>query len=249
MWGSIFQYNVYHVKRYIPIIGYWTNTVFWNRVLWSEFNHRACEVINPTKERGPKTMYKFNNRIIIYMYLYKIINFIKYHHIYVGLLIIIKCFEHQFIPKHRIRIDIALFACSRSDIEVAKRHMLDICMTSQPYTKRACNKQACNKRLYGTIASHDEVWQFYEGPKGGGGGGSVYGFTKKIKPIYGLRKIIDSHLRFTKIIRKYIGISWFSLRKHVIWSSMIMCDPGRWPALYRGGRGGGGRKRGYNLDS
>ena len=57
------------------------------RVLWSEFDHRACEVINPTKERGPKTMYEFNNRIIVY--LYKIINFIKYNQIYVGLLIII----------------------------------------------------------------------------------------------------------------------------------------------------------------
>ena len=67
------------------------NTVFWDRVLWSEFDHRACEVINPTKERGPKTLYEFNNQIIIY--LYKIINFIKYHHIYVGLLISIKCFE------------------------------------------------------------------------------------------------------------------------------------------------------------
>ena len=57
------------------IIGYWTNTVFWDRVLWSEFDHRACEVINPTKEPGPKTLYEFNNRIIIY--LYKIINLIK----------------------------------------------------------------------------------------------------------------------------------------------------------------------------
>ena len=84
------------------------NTVFWDRVLWSELDHRACEVINPTKERGPKTLYEFNNRIIIY--LYKIINFIKYHHIYVGLLIIIECFVHKFIPRHRIRIDIA-FSC------------------------------------------------------------------------------------------------------------------------------------------
>ena len=49
------------------IIGYWTNTVFCDRVLWSEFD--------PTKERGPKTLYEFNNRIIIYIY--KIINFIK----------------------------------------------------------------------------------------------------------------------------------------------------------------------------
>ena len=89
-------------------IGYWTNTVFWDRVLWSEFDHRACEVINLTKEWGPKTLYEFNNRIIIC--LYKIINFIKYHQIYVGLFIIIKYFEHQFIPKHRIRIDIA-FIC------------------------------------------------------------------------------------------------------------------------------------------
>ena len=49
--------------------------IVWDRVLWSEFDHRACEVINPTKERGLKTLYEFNNRIIIY--LYKIINFIK----------------------------------------------------------------------------------------------------------------------------------------------------------------------------
>ena len=34
---------------------------------------------------------------------------------------------------------------------------LDICVTS------SCNERACNKRLYGTIASHDEVWQFYRG--------------------------------------------------------------------------------------
>ena len=95
------QENV--VPLYRIFIGYWTNTVFWDRVLWSEFDHRACEVINPTKER---VIYLY--RIIIY--LYKIINIIKYHHIYVGLLIIIKCFEHQFIPKHRIRIDIA-FIC------------------------------------------------------------------------------------------------------------------------------------------
>ena len=57
------------------IVGYWTNTVFWDRVLCSEFDHQACEVINPTKERGPKTLYEFNNRFIIY--LYKIFNFIK----------------------------------------------------------------------------------------------------------------------------------------------------------------------------
>ena len=37
------------------IIGYWTNTVFWDRVLWLEFDHRACEVNNSTKERGPKS--------------------------------------------------------------------------------------------------------------------------------------------------------------------------------------------------
>ena len=45
------------------IIGYWTNTVFWDWVIWSEFDHRACKVINPTNERGPKTPYEFNNRI------------------------------------------------------------------------------------------------------------------------------------------------------------------------------------------
>ena len=32
--------------------------MFWDRVLGSEFAHRACEVINPTKERGPKTLYE-----------------------------------------------------------------------------------------------------------------------------------------------------------------------------------------------
>ena len=42
------------------IIGHWTNKVFWDRVLWSEFV--ASSVINPTKERGPKTLYEFNNR-------------------------------------------------------------------------------------------------------------------------------------------------------------------------------------------
>ena len=31
----------------------------------------------------------------------------------------------------------------------------------QSFNKRACNQQACNKRLYGTIASHDEAWQFH----------------------------------------------------------------------------------------
>ena len=46
-----------------------------DRVLWSEFDHRACEVINTTKERGPKPLFEFNNRIITY--LYKVINFIK----------------------------------------------------------------------------------------------------------------------------------------------------------------------------
>ena len=45
--------------------------VFWDLVLWSEFDHRACEVINPTKERGPKTLYEFNNRIIIPLSNYK----------------------------------------------------------------------------------------------------------------------------------------------------------------------------------
>ena len=66
-----------------------------------------------------------------------------------------------FIPKHRIDRH-----SSRSDIEVAKQPMLDICVTSQPCNKRACNnrinKHAIND-LYGTIASHDEVWQFNRG--------------------------------------------------------------------------------------
>ena len=42
------------------------------------------------RTRSQNTVCEFNNRIIIY--LYKIINFIQFHHIYVGLLIIIKCF-------------------------------------------------------------------------------------------------------------------------------------------------------------
>ena len=64
---------------YPIIIGQCTNTEFWDRVLRSEFDHRAYAVINPTKERGPKTMYEFNNRIIIgpIIYLYKIINLIE----------------------------------------------------------------------------------------------------------------------------------------------------------------------------
>ena len=71
----------YKKCRYITIVysmirvGYWTNTVFWDRVLWSDFDHRACEVINPNKERGPKTLYEFNNRLIIY--LYRTVKFIK----------------------------------------------------------------------------------------------------------------------------------------------------------------------------
>ena len=76
--GTIFgEHLAAVVRRNIPqlIIGYWTNTVFWDRVLWSEFDHRACEAINPTKERGPKTLYEFNNRIITYRY--KIINLVK----------------------------------------------------------------------------------------------------------------------------------------------------------------------------
>ena len=76
---NIIQVYCVHFTSFIvlrcPSDTYWTNTVFWNRVLRSEFDHRACEVINPTKERGPKTLHEFNNRIIIY--LYKIINFIN----------------------------------------------------------------------------------------------------------------------------------------------------------------------------
>ena len=53
-----------------------------------------------------------------------------------------------------------------------------------------------------------------EGPKGG----VCVRFYEENKAHLRFTKIIDSHLRFTKIIRKYIGISWFSLRKHVIWS-------------------------------
>ena len=76
MYMTLKMWRAYCYDIVTIIIGYWTNTVFWDRVLWSEFDHRACEVINPTKERGPKTLYSFNNRIIIY--LEKIINFIKY---------------------------------------------------------------------------------------------------------------------------------------------------------------------------
>ena len=121
---NFLKIGLWRSSRYNVLIGYWTNTVFWDRVLWSEFDHRACEVINPTKERGPRTLYEFNNRIIIY--LYKIINFIKYHQIYVGLLIIIKCFEHQFIPKHRIRIDIAFKESFSSNQETGKVFSLEM---------------------------------------------------------------------------------------------------------------------------
>ena len=73
----------------------------------------------------------------------------------VKLLIIIKCFEHQFIPKHRIdRHSVPLHA----GVIILKLQsgliLLDICVTSQ-----SSNTRAFNKRLYGTIASHDEVWQ------------------------------------------------------------------------------------------
>ena len=75
--------NIYQIYEYTPpppeIVnsnyGLLNEYSILGRVLWSECDHRACEVINPTKERGPKTLCEFNNRIIIY--LYKIINFIK----------------------------------------------------------------------------------------------------------------------------------------------------------------------------
>ena len=51
-----------------------------------------------------------------------------------------------------------------------------------------------------------------EGPKGG----VCVRFYEENKAHLRFTKIVDSHLRFTKIIRKYIGISWFSLRKHAI---------------------------------
>ena len=77
-----------------------------------------------------------------------------------------------------------------------------------------------------------------EGPKGG----VCVRFYEENKAHLRFTKIIDSHLRFTKIIRKYICISWFSLRNTSYGghSSMIMCDPGRWcaaPALYKWGGG------------
>ena len=67
-----------------------------------------------------------------------------------------------FIPKHRIdrhSVHLQLFACSRSDIEVAKwrhKYVRDV-------SNRAINNRRAINDLYGTIASHDEVWQFYRG--------------------------------------------------------------------------------------
>ena len=89
----------------------------WDRVLRSEFYHRACEVINPTKDRDTKTLDEFNNRIIIY--LYNIINFIKKHKIYVVF----------FIPKHQIdRHSVHLHA--RVVILKLQSDVTNLCVTS-----------------------------------------------------------------------------------------------------------------------
>ena len=94
-WISCYRLlNEYSVLGPSSLIGIWSSSLGGD-----QSDHRT---------RSQHTLYEFNNRIIIY--LYKIINLIKYHQIYIGLLIIIKCVEHQFIPKHRIRIDIA-FIC------------------------------------------------------------------------------------------------------------------------------------------
>ena len=68
------------------------------------------------------------------------------HQIYIGLLIIIKCFDRHSVHLHA-RVVILKLQSGHCD--------------QQSCNKRACNKQACNKRLYGTIASHDGVWHYY----------------------------------------------------------------------------------------
>ena len=71
--------------------------MFWDRVLWSGCDHRACEVINPTKERGPKHC---TSSITELLYTSIKLSISVTKSFCVGLLIIIKCLEHQFIPKH-----------------------------------------------------------------------------------------------------------------------------------------------------
>ena len=98
----------------------------------------------------PAHMFTFSRSLISFVY-----SFFLWH--FFGSLIIIKCFEHQFIPKQRIdRHSVHLHACVVI-LELQSGLRLDICVTSQSCNKRACNKQVCNKRLY------DEVWQFYRG--------------------------------------------------------------------------------------
>ena len=80
-------------------------------------------MINPTKERGPKTLYSFNNRIIIY--LYKIINFIKKTSDL--------CF---FIPKHRIY---------RHSVHLQARVVIS-CKAVTAISIRAINDRAINRR-------------------------------------------------------------------------------------------------------
>ena len=69
--------------------------------------------------------------------------------------------------------------------------------------------------FFRTITTKFTPVKIIEGPKGGRGGVCVRVYEEN-KPQLRFTKIIDSHLRFTKIIRKYIGIYWFSFRKHVI---------------------------------
>ena len=65
------------------------------------------------------------------------------------------------------------------------------------------------------------------GPNGG------VQFYEENKAHLRFTKIIDSHLWFMKIIRKYIGISWF----HIIWSFIYDHVQGRIQDFLIGGGG------------
>ena len=71
----------------------------------------------------------------------------------------------------------------------------------------------------------------------------MYGFTKKIKPIYEDNRFTFTVYEDNTKIYRYILVFTYKTRHMVGHSSMIMCDPGRLcaaPALNSGGGGGGG---------
>ena len=126
-------------------------------VLWSEFDHRACEVINPTKERGPKHCMSSITEL-----LYTSIKFsISVNKSFcVAFLIIIKGLStNSFLNiRHSVHLHarvVILKLQSGLYWIYAWRH-------NHAINERAINRRAIND-YYGTIASHDEVWQFYRG--------------------------------------------------------------------------------------